>query len=300
MVMAQKNLDMDVLRTFVTGIELGSFARAAGRLGRSQSALSNQLRKLEEQVGQPLVERAGRGLVPTQAGESLIGYARRILELNDEVLERLRGEAVEGSVRLGLSQDFAEDWLPVVLGRFARAHPKVRIQVRVERHGRLVERTLRGELDVALAWGDATASPDGEQLALMPVRWIGRPGWSAGRSREPLPLVAFDPPCLFRTLSVDALDQAGRAWRLAFSSPSLAGLWAAIGAGLGVGARTTIGLTRGLVPLDAGAAALPELPAVPLTLHTAEAHPAAPAARLSTILREAVRAHVGGGELAAA
>src|ERR1700722_19005432 len=104
------NLDMDVLRTFVTGFELGSFARAADRLGRSQSAVRTQLGKLEDQVGRPLVQKSGRGLMLTTAGESLLSYARRILDLNDEALDRVRGGAVEGWVRLGLPQDFAETW----------------------------------------------------------------------------------------------------------------------------------------------------------------------------------------------
>jgi DNA-binding transcriptional LysR family regulator len=115
------NLDMDVLRTFVTGFELGSFARAAERLGRSQSAVSTQLRKLEDQVGQPLVQKSGRGLVLTTAGEGLLGYAKRLLELNDEAVDRIRGADVDGWARLGLPQDFAESWLPAVLNRFSRA-----------------------------------------------------------------------------------------------------------------------------------------------------------------------------------
>jgi DNA-binding transcriptional LysR family regulator len=122
------NLDMDVLRTFVTGFELGSFARAADRLGRSQSAVSTQLRKLEEQIGLPLVQKSGRGLALTTAGERLLSYAKRLLELNDEAVDTIRGSDLEGWVRLGLPQDFADTFLPAVLGRFSRAHPRVRVQ----------------------------------------------------------------------------------------------------------------------------------------------------------------------------
>ena len=151
------NLDMDVLRTFVTGFELGSFARAAERLGRSQSAVSTQLRKLEEQVGQPLVQKAGRGLALTAAGESMLGYAKRLLELNDEAVDRLRGTELEGWARLGLAQDFAESWLPAVLKRFSRAYPRVRIEVQVGLGAQLIEKTLKDELDVALVWATAAA-----------------------------------------------------------------------------------------------------------------------------------------------
>ena len=210
------NLDMDTLRTFVTGFELGSFVRAAERLGRSPSAISTQLKKLEGQVGQPLVAKAGRGLALTPAGESFLGYAKRLLDLNDEAVERLRGAEVEGWARLGLPQDFAETWLPAVLTRFARAHPKVRIEVQVDRTVPLIDKTLKGELDLALAWHDGTRAPHAERVTDVPIHWIGRPGWSgvAGLGGEPLPFVAFQPPCTFRSAAVAALDQAGIPWRL--------------------------------------------------------------------------------------
>lgn len=292
---ARTNLDMDVLRTFATGFELGSFARAADRLGRSQSAVSTQLRKLEDQVGQPLVRKSGRGLALTAAGESLLGYARRILELNDEAMDRLHASEVEGWVRLGLPQDFAEIWLPDVLGRFARSHPKVRVEVRIERNAELVEQTLRGGLDLSLAWGDGEGSPHAERLAGLPVCWIGRPDWEGigGLNGEPLSLVAFEHPCVFRAAGVAALDAAGIPWRLAFTSPSLAGLWAAAEAGLGVTLRTGIGVPKSLALLDPAATGLPRLPATALSLHRAEKEPAAAAARLGDILRETINERLG-------
>src|ERR1700754_3925155 len=132
--------DLDVLRSFVTGIELGSFARAADRLGRSTSAVSAQLKKLEEQAGTPIFRKAGRGLALTEAGETMLGYARRLLDLNDEAAAAVQGVELEGWVRLGLQEDFGERLLPEVLGRFARAHPKVRIEARVARNAELLER----------------------------------------------------------------------------------------------------------------------------------------------------------------
>jgi hypothetical protein len=121
------NLDLDVVRTFTTGIELGSFAKAADRLGRSTSAVSAQLKKLEEQTGAELFRKAGRGLALTEAGETMLAYGRRLLELNDEAVVAVHGVELEGWVRLGLQEDFGETLLPDVLGRFARAHPKVKI-----------------------------------------------------------------------------------------------------------------------------------------------------------------------------
>ena len=290
------NLDMDVLRTFVTGFELGSFARAADRLGRSQSAVSTQLRKLEDQVGQPLVQKSGRGLALTTAGESLLSYAKRLLELNDEAVASVRGAEVEGWARLGLPQDFAESWLPPVLSRFAQAHPRVRVEVQVDRSLPLAEKVLKGELDIALVWGSDVKAPHTERLTEVSMAWIGRPEWPGlkGLGAEPVPLAAFAPPCVFRSAAIEALDSAGIPWRLVFTTPSLSGLWAAAEGGLGITARTTVGMPKGLAVLDAPAVGLPALPPVPLTLLRSEAEPAAAVARLTDILMETIEESVGG------
>jgi DNA-binding transcriptional LysR family regulator len=282
------NLNMDVLRTFVTGLELGSFSKAAKRLGRSQSAISTQLRRLEEQVGKPILEKSGRGLSLTTAGERLLSYAKRILELNDEVIDGLRDGEVEGWVRLGIPQDFAEGWLTSLLGRFARAHPKVRVEVRAEQNVLLMERLRDGELDLALAWGGNDDGGRVERLVDLPMVWIGRPDWDGAKALggEPLSLVAFEPPCVFRSAGIAALDRAGIPWRLAFTSPSLAGLWAATGAGLGVTLRTKIGLPNTLAVLKSGASGLPTLPNVSLALCKTKADSAVD--RLGELLRETI------------
>ena len=290
------NLDMDVLRTFVTGFELGSFARAADRLGRSQSAVSTQLRKLEDQVGQPLVQKSGRGLALTTAGESLLSYAKRLLELNDEAVASVRGAEVEGWARLGLPQDFAESWLPPVLSRFAQAHPRVRVEVQVDRSLPLTEKIVKGELDVGLVWGSDVKAPHAERIVDVPMAWIGRPDWPGLKAlgAEPLPLAVFGPPCVFRSAAIDALDNAGVPWRLVFTTPSLSGLWAAAEGGLGITARTTVGMPKTLTVLNASALGLPALPKVPLTLLRSEAEPAASVARLKDILIETIEESVGG------
>jgi DNA-binding transcriptional LysR family regulator len=287
---------MDVLRTFVTGFELGSFARAADRLGRSQSAVSTQLRKLEEQAGQPLVQKSGRKLALTGAGESMLSYAKRILELNDEAVDTVRGSEVEGWVRLGLPQDFAESWLPGVLGRFARAHPKVRVEVQVDRSGPLIDKTIKGELDMSLVWGEGSDAPHAERVADFPIAWIGRSDWAGVQSlgAEPLPLIAFAPPCSFRSAGIAALDSAGIPWRIVFTSPSLSGLWAAAEAGLGITLRSAIHLPQSLSALDSTEFGLPKLPTIPLALHRAEAEPNAAVQRLTDILLDTIRDEVGG------
>jgi DNA-binding transcriptional LysR family regulator len=287
--LARVNLNMDVLRTFVTGLELGSFSKAAQRLGRSQSAISTQLRRLEEQAGKTLFKKSGRGLALTSAGESLLSYAKRILELNDEAIDGLKDAEVEGWVRLGIPQDFAEGWLTGVLGQFARSHPKVRVEVRAEQNIAILDRLVQGELDLALTWG-ADDKVRAEPLVDLPMVWIGRPDW-AGPKRlgsEPLPLIAFEPPCVFRSAGIAALDQAGLGWRLSFTSPSLAGLWAAAEAGLGVTLRTTIALPRSLIVLKPASSGLPALPKVQLTLCRKKRGGTAVVNRLAEILRQTI------------
>jgi DNA-binding transcriptional LysR family regulator len=289
MMLPRINLNMNVLRTFVTGLELGSFSKAAQRLGRSQSAISTQLRRLEEQAGKPLFKKSGRGLALTSAGESLLSYSKRILELNDEAIDGLKDAEVEGWVRLGIPQDFAEGWLTGVLGQFARSHPKVRVEVRAEQNVAVIERLVQGELDLALTWG-ADDKVRAEPLVDLPMAWIGRPDW-AGLKRlgsDPLPLIAFEPPCVFRSAGIAALDQAGLGWRLSFTSPSLAGLWAATEAGLGVTLRTTIALPRSLTVLKPVSSGLPALPKVQLTLCRKKRGGAAVVNRLAEILRETI------------
>lgn len=284
--MLPTNLDMDVLRAFVAGIDLGGYARAAARLGRSPSAISLQLRRLEDQVGRPLLRKHGRGLAPTEAGEILLAFARRLLDLNDAALAAARAPAVSGAVRLGLPQDFAETPLPEALARFARLHPEVRIAARVERNAVLRAAFAAGELDLALLWSEGEAVPPDAGLLDLPMVWVGlrnRPGRTAG---GPLPLVAFDAPCLFRRAALSALDGAGIPWRMSVTSPSLSGLFAAVAAGLGVTVRTGHGLPAALAPLDPASAGLPALPRLRLTLRNASAAANPAAVRLETTLRE--------------
>ena len=289
--MSRVTFDLDVLRSFATGMELGSFAKAADRLGRSTSAVSAQLRKLEEQAGTAIFRKAGRGLALTLAGETLLAYARRLIELNDEAVAGVRGVEIEGWARLGLQEDFGEALLPAVLGRFARAHPKVRIEARIVRNAELVERVKAGRLDLALAWSDGPALPHSERVADIPMRWVGPAGGAGWRpdSGEPLPLAALEAPCLFRTAATEALDRAGRPWRVAFESPSLGGLWAATAAGLGLTLRTAIGLPANLRPLAPGEAGLPPAPMLGLALHRAEASPGPAVTRLAEIILQELR-----------
>ncbi|MBB3233927.1 LysR substrate-binding domain-containing protein [Phyllobacterium endophyticum] len=291
--MQRITFDLDCLRTFSTGMELGSFSKAAVRLGRSTSAVSAQLKKLEQQAGTPIFVKSGRGLALTEAGETMLAYARRLLDLNDEAVTAIQGSELEGWVRLGLQEDFGETVLPKVLGQFARAHPKVRIEARVARNAELIERITSGRLDLALAWSDGSVTtPHHERVMDVPMCWVGPAGeprvWQA-TADEPLPLASLEAPCLLRTAATDALDRAHIPWRLSFVSPSLAGLWAATVAGLGVTIRTPIGLpatVQQLVPVVSG---LPPLPSLGLVLHRAQAQPDPATARLATIMLQALQ-----------
>lgn len=272
---APRNFDMDVLRTFVTGVRLGSFAKAAEALGRTPPAVSLQLKKLSDLSGQTLFTKQGRGLALTDAGEALYDYAVRILELNDEAMMMLgSSRTLDGWLRLGIPQDFAETSLPPVLGRFSRAHPKLRVEARVDRGAKLVAAVERGDLDMAVTWG-GQKSAHCRHIATHEIVWIAVAGY-APPAGEPVPLIAFDPPCSFRAAAVDALTAAGREWRQVFASPGLAGLWAAVTAGLGVTIRTTTGMPPHLCALDPQRAGLPMLGNVDLMLHTAEATPPHP------------------------
>ncbi|RMN22015.1 hypothetical protein ALQ63_03525 [Serratia plymuthica] len=287
--MGRVTFDLDDLRSYVTGIELGSFARAAERLGRSTSAVSAHLKKLEQQIGAPILRKSGRGMVMTEAGETLLGYARRLLELNDEAAAAVRGLDLQGTVRLGLQEDFGETFLPQVLGSFTRAHPKVRIEARIARNAELIDWVLKGQLDLSLAWDGGISTPFQQDLGQRKMHWIASPNfdlsqWQGGD--EPLPLVMFDAPCLMRSAATNALDRAGIAWRIAFTSRSLNGVWAAVSAGLGVTVRTDAGLPSGLLRLAPGA--LPALSHIGVVLHRAEENPSAAIGRLAQIVVERI------------
>lgn len=309
--MAQVMFDLDVLRSFSTGMALGSYARAADRLGRSTSAVSAQLKKLEAQAGTALFRKAGRGLELTDAGETLLAYAHRLLELNHEAAAAVQGTDLQGRVRLGLQEDLGERVLPAVLGRFARAHPKVRIEACVARSAELRERLELGQLDIALVWDagfSATALP-AERVVRLPLHWIGpasaealdvqwwearQTGAGKRRKQEALPLVLLDAPCPLRELVTATLERAGIPWRYAFTSASLAAIWAATSAGLGLSVRTPFGLPPSVRILERAGTGLPALPQMGLALYRARDEAEPPVERLAALLVEAVRQHVHG------
>lgn len=257
--------EIEALRTIVVAAELGSFARAAAQLGRSQSAASMQLKRLEEQAGHSLFRRNGRGLVPTEAGEALLAYARRIVTMHDEAATALgSATAARPAIRLGLPQDFFEDVMPDALAAYSRLCPNAHVEVRAGRNYALQDDVQSGQIDIALAFVRPGRNVAGERITAMPLRWYGNADAARALdgSSPRLPLVLFDHPCLFRQTALQALDHAGIGWRLALTTPSLPGVWAALRFGLGITVRTSHGLPDGLMRLDG----LPDLPTLDLCM----------------------------------
>lgn len=254
--------DLDVLRTFVSGIELGSYSKAADLLGRSTSAVSAQLKKLEEQVEAPILRKSGRGLQLTPSGEVLFSYAKRLLSLNDEAAAAICGSLLKGSVRIGIQEDFGESMLTETLGRFAYSHPQVQIEATVARNARLLEMLAKGQLDLALTWDDGHRWAYGRTVAILPMRWIGRAESLKSKTDESQALVTLEAPCLMRNYAIQALDKVRSPWHIAFTGSSLSSVWAAVSAGLGITVRTGVGLPPHLRVLDG----LPKLPKIKLLI----------------------------------
>jgi len=232
---ARTLLDTDLLRSFVAIAETGSFTRAAERVLRTPAAVSMQIKKLEDTLGRQLFIREGRSVRLTGDGETLLGYGRQILALNEEAVAQFRKPALEGRVRFGAPDDFGTRFLPDILARFAVSCPHVQVDVTLEASVDLLDRFQRRELDVVLVTaGCPPNEPPGGSIVLgEPLVWVGcRHG--CAHQREPLPLALADSKCGWRRMALDALDRAGRRYRVAYSSPHWAGQRAAVIAGLAV------------------------------------------------------------------
>jgi DNA-binding transcriptional LysR family regulator len=231
-----RTLSIDFLRTFVAIADAGTFAAAAERVGRTVSAVSLQIDRLEEQVGRALFQKSGRRMEPTSAGRQLLDHAHTILAANDAALSAMSSDRLSGTVRLGVLHDGIEAAATTVLADFMATHPEARIEVVVDTSQALIDAMEAGKLDQAIAFQVNTRLPR-DTLGLVPMRWIG----SRQRSlidERPLPLVMLEEPCAFRRAAVAALDEAGIPWRIALVSASLAAVRAAVRAGLGITVRT--------------------------------------------------------------
>ena len=227
------NLDLDLVRTFVTIAGTGNFTRAAETLRRQQSTISLQVQRLESTLGQKLIERTPRAVRLTSEGETFLGYARRLLDLNDEVVSRITEPNMQGVVQLGTPEDFATRHLPEVLARFTQAYPAVALEVTCDLTLNLLDRHRKGAFDLTLIKRErAAAEPGGIRVWREPLVWVTSDrDWSVEGA---LPLVVSPTPCVYRKRATEALDKARRNWRIAYTCGSLAGSLAAVRAGLGV------------------------------------------------------------------
>ncbi|MSU89700.1 LysR family transcriptional regulator [Rhodobacteraceae bacterium 2CG4] len=258
-----RNLDLTALRAFVTVAETGGVTRAAGQLNLTQSAVSMQLKRLEESLGQPLLDRSGRGIALTAHGEQLVSYGRRMLALNDEIWGKMRDDAFEGELRLGVPHDIVYPYIPGVLQRFAAEFPRVRVELVSSFTRGLKEQYARGELDLMLTT-EPTPDRGGEVLERLPLSWVGAPGGVAWRQR-PLRL-AFETACIFRAAVQRALDEAGIPWDMVVNSDSTRTVDATVSADLAVHANINGNSSPYLEEIDHGGA-LPELPAVGIIMY---------------------------------
>lgn len=239
------NLPTDVLRTFLAVIDLGSFTKAGQLLGRTQPAISLQIRKLEQLVGMTLMDTSGRNIALTREGESLARYARQLLVMNDEIVARLQRKASTGNLRVGLPNDYAVAFFQKALVQFSKQHPDVSISIHCDTSELLMTMFENDELDIVVAMFEGTPPPG------LIYTWAERPIWAASGDYDPdmklpVPIAAHPEGCHYRERMIRSLDQIGRPWRITFSSPGINGLQLAVQSGFGVTALTRRTLMRGM------------------------------------------------------
>lgn len=226
------NIDTITLQSFIAVAETASFTKAAERVGRTQSAISQQINKLEHVLGKPLVTRAKK-LTLTPDGDIFLGYARQIFALHREALDRFREPALEGEIRFGLPENFASAYLYEVLADFSRIHPRIFLNIECDLTLNLFEKFKNKSFDLVLVKMNCPGDfPNGVDIWSEPLKWVGNSNLIC--SNNPIPLVLSPQPCVYRKAAINALEEEGRAWRLVFSSSSYTSTVAAVKAGMGV------------------------------------------------------------------
>ena len=261
-----RNLDLTALRSFVAVAETGGVTKAAHQLHLTQSAVSMQLKRLEESLNQPLLDRSGRGVALTNQGELLLSYGRRMLALNDEALARMTDDAFEGEIRFGVPCDIIYPNIPSILQRFDRAFPRVRVNLYSSYTSKLKSKIESGELDLILTTEDE-CGPQGETVCMQRLVWVGAPGGNAFRAR-PLRL-AFERDCLFRPWVQRALDERGIAWEMAVDTRATRTVEASVSADLAVHAMLESAVSPHLEPISHGGT-LPDLPSTRINMYRAQ------------------------------
>lgn len=244
----QTTIEPDLLRTFVAIAESRSFTDAAKRVHRTQSAVSMQIKRLEDMLQRPVFVREGRTVTLTHDGEILLGHARRILKAHQEAYAAFVQSELQGTVSLGAVDEYAVAFLPDILARFAETHPLVHMEVVCNSTRTLLELLAENSIDFALVT-HGIGDDRGIVLFREPVVWVALETHCAHRE-DPVPLALFQPGCSFRQWAIESLAKQGRSYRLAYTSVSLSAIEAALRAGLAVSALPRSNVTEGLRILD--------------------------------------------------
>ncbi|MFT4960817.1 MAG: DNA-binding transcriptional LysR family regulator [Paracoccaceae bacterium] len=281
-----RNLDITTLRSFVAVADSGGVTRAAGFLHLTQSAVSMQMKRLETLLGLELLDRSGRTIALTASGDQLLGYARRMIALNDEVIGRLTHQAFEGHVVLGVPHDIVYPVIPRVLQRFNAAYPRVKVELISSFSRALKEQFSKGECDLILTT-ESSGNPDCETIAERPLHWIGAPDGSVWRQR-PLRL-AFCRHCLFRPKVIAALDAAEIPWEMMVDTESDRTIEATVSADLAIHAVLEGTEAPYLAPIDHGGN-LPDLPMQMINLYNGDNSGNQIVSELAALLRHSFHA----------
>jgi DNA-binding transcriptional LysR family regulator len=268
--MPRIDLDSDLLRCFVAVADSRGFTAAGERIGLSQSGISVRIRNLEARLGRRLLDRTSRSVELTEDGELFLGYARRMIDLNDEAVGRLRAGSAEGRLRLGIADYAIERFLPNILGRFSRMHPGVKMELRTGLSADLRPAYDRSELDVAIV-ARGQVFKGGELLYRDQIMWVAAPGFEL-RLDRPVPIATLPAFCSIRRASLQALDRAGIGWEVVYVSTSTAGLLAAVHGGLGIAAIEGTSFQSSLRHLGEEDG-LPRLPKSEIAIHVREEAP---------------------------
>ncbi len=243
------NFQTDLLRAFVAVIDLGAYTKAGEVLGRTQPAISLQMRRLEELVGAQLIRQSGRALLLTSEGEMLLSYAREILRLNDEAASYFNRSRIAGVLRIGLPNDYAVAFLQGVITEYTHQHPEISLELHCGWSAEILERLHGDELDIVVAMAN------NEHTQYLSRSWIERPIWAGAENVafDPalgVPLAAHPEGCAYRARMIQALNATQIRWRVAYTGPGIAGLQNAVINGLGVSALTRHTMLPGMRVLD--------------------------------------------------
>jgi len=240
------NIDTLHLKSFIAIAKTGSFSQAGRSVGRTQSALSLQIKNLEQELGCLLFNRTNRKITLTQEGEIFLGYATQIIQLQREVYSRIKEPEITGEIRLGTPEDFASHYLPDVLANFRKNHPQVQLNVACDLTLNLVDGFQQGNFDLILVKRDPQRVKGGSKVWREPLVWAAADYY---RPEKPLSLVLSPQPCIYRARALAALDRARKPWYISYTSPSLAGTIAAVKAGFGITVLPANMLPAGIHPI---------------------------------------------------